>query len=180
MAATEKKKHGRPTKLEEVAAAKIVAALKGGAFRKVASAWAGISERTMREWMALGKAKPTSPYGAFRRNVIEAETGAEIFVGGVAFKGASSDPEYALRYMAIRWRKRWNPRHQVTVSGDPRAPLQVESSIDLSRLSDDDLDKLEAITTKAAAAAATDGGDSTGESAEEPARIHPPDVPGSL
>lgn len=111
------KKTGRPTKLDEVAAAKVIQALRSGAYRKVAAVWAGVSPSTLRLWMAEGKAKPRTPYGSFRRKVLEAETAAEISVGAVAFKAASSDPAYALAYMRVRWRKRWNPADKVELTG---------------------------------------------------------------
>lgn len=110
-------KGGRPTKLDEEVAKKILFALRTGAYRKVAAAWAGISASTLREWMTQGKRRPNGPFGSFRRSVIDAETSAEILVGRTAFDAAKKDPDYALRYMSIRWRKRWNPSHKVEVTG---------------------------------------------------------------
>ncbi len=137
MAKTEKKGRGRPTKFDEVAAEKIIQAVRAGAYRKVAAVWAGIGERTLRDWLRLGKEMPTSPYGVFRRKVLEAETAAEITVGTVAYKAAASDPEYALAYMRVRWRKRWDPAHKVEVTGkdgrDLIPPVDPSSLLDKLR-----------------------------------------------
>lgn len=129
-----KPKRGRPTKVDTAAAEKIIQALRSGAFREVAAAWAGISSRTFREWMTVGKENPTSSHGNFRRRVIEAETAAEIAVGTVAFEAASSDPDYALKYAAVRWRSRWNPAQKVEVSGPKGGPVQVSSEDLLAKL----------------------------------------------
>lgn len=124
MAPVAQKKRGRPTKLDEAAAAEIIRAVGAGAYRKVAAVYAGISERTFREWMAEGKADPKGPYGVFRRNVLEAEAKAEVHVGTVAFAAAARDPAYALSYMRVRWRKRWNPSEgKLEVTGKGGAPL---------------------------------------------------------
>lgn len=111
------KRMGRPTKLDEVAAEKIIQAVRAGAYRKVAAQWAGISQSTFRAWMTAGRDKPTSPHGTFRRKVIEAETAAEITVGTVAYQAAARDPDYALAYMRVRWRKRWDPAQKVELTG---------------------------------------------------------------
>jgi hypothetical protein len=108
-----KRSRGRPTKLDDIAAEKIIAAVRAGAYRKVAAVFAGVTERTLREWMAAGKADPKSKHGIFRRKLLEASATAEIQVGTVAYRAASSDPDYALRYMSVRWRKRWNSRIEV-------------------------------------------------------------------
>lgn len=113
---------GRPSKFSAEVGERIVTALKSGAFREVAAQWAGVSPRTMVRWMKEGKERPNSALGEFRRQVLEAETQAEIRVGLVAFQAAQKDPAYALKYLSVRWRGRWNPRHQVELTGkDGRA-----------------------------------------------------------
>lgn len=118
-----KRGKGRPSKFDADAADKIITALRSGAFRKVAAAWAGVSSSTLRAWLVEGRAKPNSAYGIFRRKVQEAEHAAEIMVGAVAFKAASSDPAYALPYMRVRWRKRWSPAEKLEVTGKNGAAL---------------------------------------------------------
>lgn len=118
-----KRDRGRPTKLDDEVAEKIVNALRSGAYRKVAAVWAGISARTLREWMVEGKEKPSSAYGVFRRKVLAAETAAEIQVGSTAFMAAANDPAYALAYMRVRWRKRWSPAEKVELTGKGGAAL---------------------------------------------------------
>lgn len=117
MKAKAKRGKGRPSKLDQKAAAKIISALREGAWRKTASTWAGVSPRTMREWMVAGKKDPSSPFGIFRRNVLEAETAAEIDVGAIAFRAAANNADYALDYMRVRWRKRWDPARKLELTG---------------------------------------------------------------
>lgn len=143
-------KRGRPTKLNAGAAEKIIQALRAGAYLKTAAVFAGITPSTLRLWMAYGKAKPGSPYGTFRRSVHGAQATAEIQIGAVAFKGATSDPEYALRYLSVRWRKRWNPRQAVEVTGKNGEDIRLQLGPDLSLLSVEELRAYRALTAKAA------------------------------
>ena len=137
---------GRPTKFDDLAAEKIVQAVRSGAYRKVAAVWAGVSASTLRLWMTGGKAKPRSPLGVFRRKVLEAETAAEIAVGAVAFRAASTDPAYALAFMRVRWRKRWDPAHKLELTGKGGKDLipQTDPSTLLEKLR-----KMEAVQAKA-------------------------------
>jgi hypothetical protein len=119
------KRIGRPSKLDAAASEKIIQALRAGAFRKVAAVWAGIGERTFRDWMREGRENPSSAFGSFRRKVLEAESAAEIAVGATAFKAAASDPAYSLLYLRIRWRKRWEPQKSIALSGGDGSPVTI-------------------------------------------------------
>jgi hypothetical protein len=112
---------GRPTKLDPEIADRFIRAIRKGAFRSVAAVWAGIGVRTFREWMVRGKEEPE--FADFRRMVMEAERAAEIEVGETAFAAAAADPEYALAYMRVRWRKRWDPAKKLELTGKDGAPL---------------------------------------------------------
>ena len=135
---------GRPSKLDEIAAEKIIQAVRAGAYRKVAAVFAGITARTLREWMAEGKKAPKSPQGIFRRKLLEAAATAEIQVGTVAFRAASNDPDYALKYMNVRWRKRWATRFEVTGKDGTALIPQMDPSTLLEKLR-----KMEAVQAKA-------------------------------
>lgn len=120
---------GRHTKFDKVAAERIVQACSTGAFRYIAARWAGISRETLNLWLRKGRSgsasKSNAPFAEFYRRVIEAEAQAEVQVGAVAFKGASTDPDYAMKYLRIRWRDRWTDKQQVEVSGRKGGPIET-------------------------------------------------------
>lgn len=118
---------GRPTKFDNAVAEKIIEAVRAGAYRKVAAVFAGITERTLYEWLAAGKKKPASKFGVFRSKLREAAATAEIHIGSVAFKAAANDPSYALKYMGVRWRTRWNPTSKVELTGKDGQALIPQS-----------------------------------------------------
>lgn len=162
---TKKGKAGRPTKFDETAAKLILGALSNGAWRRTAATIAGVDYTTLKRWLRKGLKEPAdTPLGDFARKVPKAEAGCEIKLTQQIFQNAMKDPDLALRFLAVRHRKRWNPRQSVEVSGDAKRPLRVKSDFDVSKLSDADLDQLERIAEKAAtAAAAAAVGDSSGE-----------------
>lgn len=161
----EKSQGGRPTKLDEAVAEKIIQALRQGAFRKVAAVWAGISPRTFRDWMTAGLARPDSPHGRFRRQVLQTEAAAEIAVGAMVYRAALTDPNLGLRYLAVRWRKRWGTnRFEITGKGGrPLIPQKDEDDALLAKLE------------KMAAATRGEEQGQVGAGREHPS---PPDEPG--
>lgn len=67
---------GRPTKLDDLATARIVEILRAGGYVETAAAAAGVSRRAFYEWMERGVADGVDPvnepYRAFRRSVEQA------------------------------------------------------------------------------------------------------------
>jgi hypothetical protein len=110
----------RPTKLTPEAQERIVKALKGGNYRKVAVRWAGISYRVFAEWMARGKESPKSAFGSFRRAVIEAEEEAEIGAVALVMVAARSDPKHAEWWLSHRHPERWSEKQRVKIERDKR------------------------------------------------------------
>lgn len=110
-------KVGRPSKLTEEAQAKVCEALKGGNFRIVAARFAGVSPRTLRDWMAEGKKNPDSPEGDFRRAVIEAEGEAETKMVKLIMVAAESDPKHGEWWLSHRHAARWAEKKNVKLSG---------------------------------------------------------------
>lgn len=127
---------------------KILMALSWGAFREAAANYAGVSSRTFRAWLTEGRrAKdPESPYKKFFRSVKEAEAKAEMRVSKNVFAAASTDPDIGLRWLSIRHRKRWNPKHQVELSGEVK---HSGGDLDLKLLDDKELEQLHELTLKA-------------------------------
>lgn len=127
-----KKKTGRPSKLAPDVVARVVEALKGGNYRSVAAQWAGITDTTFRQWMRLGKKKPDSVHGAFRRAVVEAEKEAEIALVRLVMNAAASDPKHAEWLLSHRHPERWADRtrskveSKTQVTGAGGGPLVVQ------------------------------------------------------
>ena len=119
---------GRPTKLTSEVADKICQALKAGNWREVAAQWAGIGERTFREWMAKGEDDPDGIHGDFRRRVLEAEQQAEIRMVALVMKAAENDPRHAEWWLERKNPGRWG-RQVHEVQGKDGGPVAVEITV---------------------------------------------------
>lgn len=123
---------GRPSKLTPEVQERVCHALERGNFRSVAARYAGISPRTLREWMATGESNPDSPEGNFRRAVMGAEVAAETKLVEAIMLAAESDPRHGQWLLAHRHSSRWADKRNLKLSGEVRTgPL---SSIPDSRL----------------------------------------------
>lgn len=118
---------GRPSKLTDEVQARIVQALSGGNFRQVAASWAGVDARTLRVWMAAGRADPTSRHGIFVRAVVEAEKAAEIRAVALIMKAASEDAKHAQWWLSHRHPGRWAEKRRLEVDAD--GPVTVSVAI---------------------------------------------------
>lgn len=162
---------GRPSILTPEVQAKICSALKAGNFRTVAAEWAGVPERVFFEWMKKGKDNPESAYAEFRRAVIEAEKQAEIRAVTLIMKAAENDPKHAQWWLSHRFPARWadqeRKRIRAEISGRNGGPIQMQSAIDVSKLSREQVGLLEQIIVKTAEDAAGDTDDTTIDGSDE-------------
>lgn len=80
-----KSKGGRPSKLDDEAQAKVIKAIKQGAYRWAAARMAGVSTKTFYNWLEKGAQSPTGrcQYAKFLQAVEAAE--AEVQQRGVLF-----------------------------------------------------------------------------------------------
>ncbi len=115
---------GRPTKFTPEAAARVLQALKAGNFRSVAARWAGVSERSLRHWIRLGKTRPRSKLGHFRRQVLEAEQSAEMRMVALVMKAAATDAKHAEWWLERKASQRWGKR--------PVQPIELSGRIGVS------------------------------------------------
>ncbi|MGH9313084.1 MAG: hypothetical protein ACRD1S_07785 [Vicinamibacterales bacterium] len=97
------KKRGRPTRLTDEIASKILMAIKGGAYRCTAAAWAGIETDIFARWMM----RDDEPYASFRRLVTEAEAHAELKMVSAVTKAADDDAKYAIAFLERKFPERW-------------------------------------------------------------------------
>lgn len=71
-------KAGRPTKLDEATATKILELIAAGVSQRVASESAGICPRTLGAWIARGKEESEGPFHDFYLSLMSAGREAEI------------------------------------------------------------------------------------------------------
>lgn len=113
-------KPGRPTKLTPEVEEKILRALRGGNFREVAAAYAGVAKRTFLDWMKAGKDNPDSRMGEFRARVVEAEKGAELHAVATIIKAGGKDHRAMEWFLERKFPERWGrtaaQKHEVTGS----------------------------------------------------------------
>jgi hypothetical protein len=93
---------GRPTKLTPAIEERVLHAIKLGASRADAAQFAGIGERTLREWMRLGADEAEGPHAALRARVLEAEGQVKVTLVGCVLKAAVSDWRAALALLQCR------------------------------------------------------------------------------
>ena len=143
---------------------KVLAVLGVGAGRKAASAQAGIRSETLRQYESIGEKAWTKREAAileereidlsdretlfadFYQELREAETGVEVYLLGQMNKAAKKDWKAADKLLEKLYPKKYG-RHidiNARVSGD------FTTTVDLSKLSADDLWKLKEIREKAA------------------------------
>jgi len=134
---------GRYSKLAPWVRETILQGLRSGVTPYIAAGCAGISPKTWRTWMA----RTDEPYASFRAEVEQAQ--AQACASALAVV-KSSDPKAWLRHAALlegAWRE---PTKQVNVAvGGSGVPIQVAPAHDLSRLSSEQLAKLDEILNAA-------------------------------
>ncbi len=127
---------GRPSKLTPEVQARIVQAISGGNFRQVAAEWAGVSAKTLREWMARGAKAKTGPFAEFRAAVLEAERAAEIRMVALVMKAAADDPKHAEWWLERKCPSRWARRDKSPPrNGGPTAIIEHRGAV-TSRIAD--------------------------------------------
>lgn len=127
-------KVGRPTKFTDEARRKIIWALRLGNYRKTAAEYAGVSERTLCDWLARGE-DGNSEYAAFLDEVLEAEQAAEVRALGVIQQAAGRDWKAAAWFLERKFPERYCTRAAVFLA----KRLPSEEDLDLAELGEDGL-----------------------------------------
>lgn len=126
-------KAGRPTVMQPEAVDRLLKALAAGNWRGVACEWAGIGERTFREWMSKGEGQKVGRFRDFRRRVLEAEQSAEIRAVGLVMKAAEEDARHAEWFLERKFPERWGRKDRHELTGAGGGPVVTESLSQLSR-----------------------------------------------
>lgn len=98
---------GRPKKLTEKLIVAVCDVILAGNFRCVAGRMFGVSPRTFRRWMAMGKRFPEGLYGKFRRCVLESESVAEVRAVGDITRAGKTDVEHLKWWLERKYPQRW-------------------------------------------------------------------------
>lgn len=154
---------GRPSKLTDDTAARIVDLVRAGNYLKIAALAAGIGETTLHRWLADGAAaqtradqdEPLTPdqekYRAFRESITRAQAAAEsgaVIAWRRAFTGDDPDWRAARDYLARTAPERWAgvTRVQMTTEETERrlddAVTEALTMLGLGVLDDTDDDDL--------------------------------------
>ncbi len=128
-------KLGRPTKFTPETRKKILWALRLGNFRKTAAEYAGISERTLCDWIYKGAEAGSGEYAEFCNDVIEAEQAAEVRALGVIQQAANRDWKAAAWFLERKFPQRYCTRAAVFLA----KRLDIEDELDLDAMSEDEL-----------------------------------------
>jgi hypothetical protein len=128
-----KAKAGRPSVMKPEAVDRLLKALAAGNWRGVACEWAGIGERTFREWMSKGEGQKVGRFRDFRRRVLEAEQSAEIRAVGLVMKAAEADARHAEWFLERKFPERWGRKDRHELTGAGGGTVQTASLEQLSR-----------------------------------------------
>lgn len=106
---------GRPTKLTPKVQKRICDAIRAGNYIETAAAFAGVTSRVVRTWMAEGRKAQAGKKREFVDAVEQALAEAEV--RDVAFLAQSSDWKARAFKLARRFPARWGSRTEVQHSG---------------------------------------------------------------
>lgn len=118
---------GRPAKLDDLTAKRIVDAIAAGQSRRGAAQAARIGDTTLFRWLAEGRDED-SPYREFRERVMQAESKAERAMVDCLFEAAKAGKFQAAQF--------WLERRRVNDWYKPEA--EPESARDAEQVDDDE------------------------------------------
>jgi transposase len=133
----------------------IVRALVAGAYIEDAAESVGITSRTVYNWLARGEEhedqkrvpKAEEPYVQFLHRVTRAKAEAKIWHLANVRRHAAEDWRASKWWLSVVDPDRWSERHRVEHSG--AAGVFAPATIDFSALTDEEVEKLEELLSKA-------------------------------
>lgn len=141
----------RPSKLTPERQARIVALIQAGNYAEVAAANAGIERSTYFRWMQQGREATAGMYREFHDAIKAAETHAEVRAVALVQKHMADNWQAAMTYLERKFPARWRRPQQHEHSGPngQAIPVAATVKVDVSKLSDEDLELLDEIERKA-------------------------------
>lgn len=135
-----KGKPGRKTRLTPERQQKIVNAIRAGAYVETAAAAAGVNKVTLYRWLKRGNKYPGTIYEAFAEAVHEATAQAEMRdVLTISKAAGDGDWRAAAWRLERKYPKRWGTVSRTELTGKDGGPLRVDTNVDVSTLSDEQL-----------------------------------------
>jgi transposase len=149
---------GRRTKLTPERRDRILQATRAGCDIEIACRAAGVGTSTYYRWKARGEQEPVGPYRDFFMALRTAEAEAEVHAVAVIRHAMGDDWRAALAFLERRHPGRWGKRTTTELTGPNGGPVKTENShrVDLTALSNEQLEQLEVIHEQLAAAAQPD------------------------
>lgn len=145
----------RRVRLTDEVHERIVAAVRNGCTYETAARCAGIAVSTFRGWMAKGSRDVDGPYAQFADAVQIAEAEAHEKMSTALMAHAQGDYRAAVEFLKRRDPGGWGERKMVHVSDDPLPSVTLE----LSNLSDEELENLDDLLATAGAPLEADDGE---------------------
>lgn len=148
---------GRPSKLTPELQERIISAIRAGNYMETAAAYAGISKDTLYRWLKQGARAKSGPYKRFSDAIAQAMAQSEVRDVAVIHKAAETEWTAAAWRLERKYPERWGRRQKVEaqVSGPGGGPVEVTATVNLAALTDEELEQLEQLATKASASANT-------------------------
>jgi hypothetical protein len=149
---------GRKTKLTEKLIKNAGDLIKLGNYTTTVCQYLGIDQTTWYRWIREGKTARSGLKKQFYQTIKESEAHAEIRNVGILQKAVNDDWHAASWYLERKFPERWGRRDRIDANLNHQG--EIRHKVDLSLLSDKELDSLETIARKL-----TDSdGDQSGES----------------
>jgi hypothetical protein len=120
----------RPTKFNPVTAEKVVNLVQAGNYRETAAAAAGVSAKTLRNWLHRGakSGKANEPYRQFSEALDQAEATAEILDNKRISEAAKIDWRAAAWRQARRRPDRWGDKQRLEHTGADGGPIETRQT----------------------------------------------------
>lgn len=134
-----KAKPGRKTRLTPERQAKIVNAIRAGAYIETAAAAAGINKTSLYAWLKKGERYPGTIFSAFADAVNEALAQAEMRDVLAISKAAGEDWRAAAWRLERKFPGRWGQITRTQISGPDGGPVRVNTNVDVTTLTDEQL-----------------------------------------
>lgn len=160
---------GRPSKLSTELTTKICDMLRAGNYLETAAAYAGIDKATLHRWMKRGAReiervesseknlkirKREQPYVDFCNSIKKALAEGEVRDMIIISNAAKTDWKAAAWKLERKFPEKWGRKERLDAnlhhSGKDGGPIETQTKINLSNLSDEELAVLEGIVAKSA------------------------------
>lgn len=122
---------GRPTKLDDIRAKKIVDAIKAGCSRRAAANKAGLARDTLENWIARGRRGDPGFVDFFDRVTCADGEAEEAFTGRLKDASDKGDVRATIFWLQQRRREEWGATATNANDAKPEAVADAEHDVEL-------------------------------------------------